>query len=311
LAAFVPRWSPDNTSIAFNAAVLVARESELCVMAASGGEPRVVMDRVIGGFDGPATWSPDGQWIAFAADGIAGWDLWKIPSDGGEPVQLTQGGAVASGGFVDVCWSPDGRRLAFTSQAEEHRAVSTVSAEGGAPRRVSVGETDHIWMDWSPDGRRIAYSDERAIGDWDLWIVPAAGGKAEALTALPAAQFAPTWSPDGEHLAFASGVVGISLDTFGICRLPLEGGEPMRLADGWSPNWSPDGRWILYVLGWDLWKVPADGGRPSPVLQTADVGEFWPRWSPDGSQILFTRTTGGGAREGNIWIADVRKLVTK
>ena len=79
------------------------------------------------------------------------------------------------------------------------------------------------WMRWSaisPDGKNIVFS---AYGD--IYLVPVSGGKAQAITSNTAYDYAPVWSPDSKHIAFASAREG-SLDVY---ISSLEGGSPKRL----------------------------------------------------------------------------------
>ena len=79
------------------------------------------------------------------------------------------------------------------------------------------------WLRWSaisPDGKNIAFS---AYGD--IYLVPVSGGKAQAITTNTAYDYAPVWSPDSKHIAFASAREG-SLDVY---ISSLEGGSPKRL----------------------------------------------------------------------------------
>ena len=62
-------------------------------------------------------------------------------------------------------------------------------------------------MDWSPDGTRIAYTSDRS-GNYDLWVIPAAGGVSTQLTNEPARDIGPSWSPDGRQIAFTSDRTG-------------------------------------------------------------------------------------------------------
>ena len=107
----------------------------------------------------------------------------------------------------------------------------------------------------------------------DLWLTTRAGGAARRLTATPAVESDPHFSPDGKRLAFTSNRDGIDA----VYVMPVEGGEMKRLT--WYPaasearGWTPDGRRVMYAtnretapVGHDrLWTVSAEGG-PSTVL---------------------------------------------
>ncbi len=162
----------------------------------------------------------------------------------------------------------------------------------------------------SPDGLRLAFT-------WrgDLWICPAAGGRAERVTSDPADERKPCWSPDGRRLAYAGDAHG-SLDLF---VLDLESREVRRLtrhtADDDAPAWSPDGQWIAFQSNrdsnvdlalnddvHDVWKIPAAGGTATRV--TRFRGEN-PAWSPDGAWIAYDRyATGYGDGEHNVFVID-------
>ena len=122
------------------------------------------------------------------------------------------------------------------------------------------------------------------------------------LTTDPGYDGEPTFSPDGETVAYVSDRTG----NFDIFLRQASGGRDINLtsdaADDVQPAFSPDGTQIAFVssraggsaiqfmgtdyplLGGDIWVMPALGGNARRV---AVKGNF-PSWSADGKLILYT-----------------------
>ena len=98
------------------------------------------------------SWSLDGRWIYFGSDPGAGdWQIWKMPSAGGTPVQMTRGG-----GYEPIV-SPDGRHV-FYAKAPSAEGIWSSSCRGrpGSPDRqrgsklnFDVAENGIFMMDTS------------------------------------------------------------------------------------------------------------------------------------------------------------------
>ena len=104
----------------------------------------------------------------------------------------------------------------------------------------------------SPDGRTLAYvvtdplkAENRTNSD--IWVMPAAGGTAHALTNSPKHDRHPRWSPDGKWIAFESNRDG----SYQVWLMPATGGEARKLTaistEANGPVWSPDGSKIAFV----------------------------------------------------------------
>jgi len=111
----------------------------------------------------------------------------------------------------------------------------------------------------SPDGRHAViavttYDIGQNKGDSDLWLVPTKSGKPRQLTSGIANDSSPTWSPDGELIAFVS-KRGDDKESQ-IYVIPFDGGEARRVTNvptGASlPKWFPDSRRIAFVA--PVWK---------------------------------------------------------
>lgn len=115
---------------------------------------------------------------------------------------------------------------------------SSVKAEALGP------ESAPLWLRYpaiSPDGKNIAFSFEG-----HLFIVASTGGTALPLTAGPAHDTAPVWSPDSKLIAFASDRYG----HYNVFLTSIEGGSTRRLTsystDEIPTGFTPDGKNVVF-----------------------------------------------------------------
>jgi Tol biopolymer transport system component len=122
--ADAPQWSPGGRLIAFVLQRSPEFDADVYVVPAEGGTPKRLTDWP--SRDWVASWSRDGKWIYFGSTKTGVWEIWKIPADGGDAVQMTR-----SGGEV-AYESPDGRTL-FVRRAA---GIFRMPAEGGQEEKV-------------------------------------------------------------------------------------------------------------------------------------------------------------------------------
>jgi dipeptidyl aminopeptidase/acylaminoacyl peptidase len=238
-------------------------------------------------------WSPDGQTVAFVSDRSGKRNLWLIAMRGGEAWRLTD----VKTGVSHFKWSPDGKHIAFTAAdpptpdekkkakekddarvideqpRRERLYVVPTARNAGGPRRLTAGDYSvtnfgqaAAPFDWSPDGKTIAFehAPTTKLEDWtlaDISVIDVASGTVKPLAATGAAQLSPHYSPDGRWVAF------------------LKSDLPAT----WGFNKT-------------IQVVPAAGGEPRELAETADR---WPRlvgWSADGKQIYYAESHGTSNR---------------
>jgi Tol biopolymer transport system component len=102
------RWSPDGRQISFDSN---ASGSHVYTIKAEGGEPRQMTFGP--GVNIAASWSHDGRWIYFGSTRSGRFEIWKMPSGGGEPVEVTHNGGIAA------LEAPDGKTLYYTKKDGE------------------------------------------------------------------------------------------------------------------------------------------------------------------------------------------------
>lgn len=231
---YAPAISPDGRRIA--AARFDGNVPSIYVMDADGTNLKKV-GRSSGDY-WPA-WSPDGSRIAFRSTvdvgGNAFGRIFLMNVDGTGLVQLTEDPDPTDPySPSDDCprWSPDGNKILFTRNG----VLQTMNADGTG--LTSLGNEDGSGpADWSPDGTRIAYGSY-----WDgqdIRIRNADGSNRVSLTTDTTQEDTPSWSPDGQWLAFERIVDGRAkvfvMRSDGTGDVGLTTGYPHQTQPSWSP----------------------------------------------------------------------------
>jgi serine/threonine protein kinase len=187
--------SPDGSRVAY--ASLETGNSEIWVMNSDGSNPiQITRDRAAAYW--PA-WSADGKWLAFGStrNGSTG-QLWRIPSNGGTAVPLTQPIGIRGGEANRPDWASD-NRIAYLNNA----GIVVADFDGKVLRQIdNPGARGTSHPNWSPDATRISALRPERTAD-SVWIFDAATGAGRKVIQFPDGfriAFRAIWTPDAKSL---------------------------------------------------------------------------------------------------------------
>ncbi len=290
-----PRWSPDDSSIAYQRGSQLWAD-DIFLVQASGGSPRQITHE--GVLSGGLCWLPDGSGVLFSsARGstilyLPTMHLWSVGIDGSGPTQVSYGETSLQNPDLDVDGKLVASRLRIQHQIWKYPVDGTpadnVSHAQAITQQTGIVETPSV----SPDDRQLAYlSDEGGHGN--VWIMNLDTKESRQLTSEHDPRVTvgvPVWSPDGVNLALVSTRDTPNWDILGLWVINPDGSNLRRLAEQVSgfATWSNDSRWLYYTKQsgdvYQILKTELATGR-SALVRT-DNG-----WSsavtPDGSALYY------------------------
>lgn len=249
-----PRFSPDGRYLAFLSG-RDGKKNQVWLLDRRGGEAVKLTSYKADVSD--LAWSPDGKRLALVVGDVD-------PDDEDEKAEGDKEGLPRTPKPIVV------HRLQFKRDGEGYlrdlrQHLYVFDVESKASTQITSGPYDDSEPAWSPDGRLLAFTSNRtqepdANDNSDVFVIEAkAGQKPRAVTASPATDRDPAFSPDGRWLAY------------------LEGGDPKD---------------IWYATN-HVAVVPVAGGESRPLTRDLDRNVEHPRFSPDGRSVYFLLEDGG------------------
>jgi Tol biopolymer transport system component len=182
-------------------------------------------------------------------------------------------------------WSPDGKRIAFRwLRSGDYTDTPMIVIDADGSNRIDLSEASGLkgWSPaWSPDGTRLAVTGTRRSGRAPaLFVMNADGTHAVRLTALGQEAQYPSWSPNGQWIAFHFVTDHGGFDIF---KIHPDGSDLTRLTNGngyneW-PLWSPDSQQIAYSKEDGpkpgLWLMNDDGSNPHSITTAGGAPAAW------------------------------------
>ena len=152
--------------------------------------------------DGRASWSANGNHIAFASGPVGARDIYVLNANG-EGLRNVTNTPNADEDWPE--WSPRGNQIIFSSNRDGNHEIYVSDIDGEEVRRLTNRTQDDKWPTWSPDGSLIAFqSDLGGTARTDVFVMQADGSDVTRLTFADAFDQMPAWSPDGTRIAFMS-----------------------------------------------------------------------------------------------------------
>lgn len=187
--------------------------SQVYILPLTGGEPRLVTEKAPSFLHG---WSPDGKSLAYCAfrDMENGADIYAIPAEGGEEVQLTDAKGLNDGPEFD----PSGEYIWFNSVRTGLMQAWRMKKDGSEQTQITF---DAGWNTWfphvSPDGKKVVTISYKK-GDLEpgehlphknveLRVMNPDGSNVQTVVRLFGGQGTinvNSWSPDSTRFAFVS-----------------------------------------------------------------------------------------------------------
>jgi len=236
--ALMPRWSPDDSRIAFSCYVPGRNNvvsAQICIYSMVTGK-LLAWPRWTGTNSSPS-WSPDGSKIMFMSSMQGNPDLYISDASGARPKRIT----FAAGVNTSPTWNPKtGDQVAFISDRASPGSpqLYMMNADGSNTEKIDLPGAGYLAdPTWSPNGQLLAFSWQQTSGNYDIYVMDVVTHQLIQLTRDAGRNERPSWAPDGRHLAFQSTRSG-QVEIWTMLADGTEARQLTKQGANESPSWS-------------------------------------------------------------------------
>jgi len=170
-------------------------KQNLRLVAADGSQTRPLADTI--NVDGSAAWSPDGKSIVTGGDDGKGAGLFRIPVDGGAPIQLVKGT------MINPAWSPKGDLIVYLGPNVAGQSPLLAMRPDGTsvdlpPIQISF---QSLTVRFLPNGKGVIYSFISGVS-LDFWMLDLDTRKIRQIARLNNPATFRNFDTDGKQIVF-------------------------------------------------------------------------------------------------------------
>jgi eukaryotic-like serine/threonine-protein kinase len=295
-ALFDPAWSPDGKTILCVVNRPGDADTGLTAVDAKTGQQHLFLSSA-GSLASPV-WMPDGHGLLLLInDSASDFTRRQIVFASYPEGKLSP--VTRDTNSYSVLGIASSGQVVATVLGEPHWNLSVMSAAsgGGDARQIGPANTDTNFT-WTSDGR-LVYDKDGAL----RWINPDSGATGVFPTEPDSASGDPWACSDGRYLVFDQRI-SANRGARNIWRADASGGNLKQLSKGKLDQWpvcSPDARWVYYLSGPGMIRVPIDGGAAQKVIDMP-MSQF--DISPDGSTVAFSTVDHAGGHEQKLALVE-------
>ena len=298
-----PEWSPDAKTLAF----LSSREgnSQVYLLSMDGGEAHAVTHLSTGA--DLVKWSPDGKTIAFTSSVYP--DCKDDPCNKKRDEEKDKN-KVKAHVYEQLLY----RHWTHWFEGKRSHVFVTAADGSGEPRDLTAGANYDVPPDerggpsdinFSPDSKEICFTSvtdkmEAISTNADLFLVPVTGGEPKRITANPAFDGNPVYSPDGRFIAYHAQLTpGYESDRWRVMLYDRQNGKSENLSERFDRSanelaWSADSKTIYFTAENEtlqpIYALAArSGAEPKKIV--AEGFNTGLTLSGDGKTLAFERTS--------------------